>query len=79
MQDNAPAHTSQVVMTAATKCGFEVFPHPPYCPNMAPSDFYLLPKLKSHLHGTQYGNNEGDIEVVNEYLGTRKMLSILKG
>ena len=24
LQDNAPAHTSQVVMTAATECGFEV-------------------------------------------------------
>ena len=35
---------------------------------MAPSDFYLFPKLKSHLRGTQYGSNEGVIETVNEYL-----------
>ena len=28
LQDNAPAHTSQVAMTAATECGFEVLPHP---------------------------------------------------
>ena len=34
---------------------------------MAPSDFYLFPKLKSHLRGTQYGNNEGVIEAVKEY------------
>ena len=32
LQDNAPAHTSQVAMTAATECGFEVLPHPPYSP-----------------------------------------------
>ena len=25
---NAPAHTSQVAMTNATECGFEVLPHP---------------------------------------------------
>ena len=48
LQDNAPAHTSQVAMTAATECGFEVLPHPSYSPDMVPSDFYLFPKLKSN-------------------------------
>ena len=28
LQDNAPAHMSQVTMTAATVCGFEILPHP---------------------------------------------------
>ena len=28
LQDNAPAHTPQVAMTAATECRFEVLPHP---------------------------------------------------
>ena len=49
LQDNARAHTSQVAMTAATEYGFEILPHPLYSPDMAPSDFYLFPKLKSHL------------------------------
>ena len=60
------AHTSQVAMTAATECGFEILPHPPYSPNKAPSEFYLLPKLKSHLGGSQYGSNKGVIEAANE-------------
>ena len=72
LQGNAPAHTSQVAMTAATECGFEVFPHPPYSPNMSPSDFYLFPKLKSNLRGTQFGSNEGVIAAVNEYLEDQK-------
>ena len=59
LQDNAPAHKSQVAMTAATECGFKVLPHPPYSPGMAPSDFYLFPKLKSNLHGAQFGSEEG--------------------
>ena len=67
MQDNAPAHTSQVAMTAANKCGFEIHPHPTYSPDMAPSDLNLFPKLKSHLSGTQYGSNEDVIEAVNKY------------
>ena len=49
LQDKAPTHMSQVVMTAATECGFEILSHPPYSPDMAPSEIYLFPKLKSHL------------------------------
>ena len=64
-----PVHKSQV---AATECGFEILPHPPYTPDMTPSDFYLFPKLKSHLPGTLYGRNEGVIEAVNEYLGDQE-------
>ena len=38
LQDNAPAHTSQTAMAAATKCSFEVHPevpYPPYSPDLA--------------------------------------------
>ena len=51
LQDNKPAHTSQVAMAAATECGFEVLPHLRYSPDLIPSDFYLFPKLKSNLRG----------------------------
>ena len=47
-------------------------------PDMAPSDFYLFPKLISHIRGTQYVSNEGVIEAENEHWETRKMPSILK-
>ena len=60
--DNAPA------MTAATDSGFEILPQPPYSPDIAPSDFYMFPNLKSYLRGTQYGRNEGVIEAVDEFL-----------
>ena len=77
LQDNAPAHTSQVAMTAATECEFEILPQPAYS-DMGPFDFYLFPKLKSHLRGTQYGSNEGVIDAVKEYLGDQER-PILKG
>ena len=78
-QDNAPARTSQVAMTAANECGYKILPHSPFSPNMAPSDYYMFPKLKSHLRGTHYGNNEGVIEIVNEYLEDPEKLFTLKG
>ena len=46
---------------------------------MAPSDFYLLPKLKFNLRGTQYESNGGDIEAVNEYLGDQEKVFYFEG
>ena len=66
-------------MTAATECGFEIFPHPPYSPDMVPSDFYLFPKLKYHLRGTQFGSDEGVTEAVNEYLGDPEKAFYVEG
>ena len=68
LQDNAPAND----MTAVSECGFEVLPHPPYSLYLDPSDFYLFPKLKSNLRGTQFGSNEGVIAAVNEYLKNKE-------
>jgi histone-lysine N-methyltransferase SETMAR len=51
LYDNAPAHTSQVAMAAATDCGFEILPHPPNSPDLTSFDFYLFPKLKIKLRG----------------------------
>ena len=77
--NNATAHTSQVTMTAANEYGFENLPHPPYFPDMAPSDFCLFPKLKSHPRGTHYGSNEGVIEAVNKYLGDQEKAFYFEG
>ena len=79
LQDNARARTLEVAMAAVTECGFDVLPHPPYSPDMVPSDFYLFQKLKFNLRGTQIGSNEGVIEAVNEYLEDQEKDFYLEG
>ena len=37
--------------TATTDNNMTVVPHPPYSPDLAPSDFFLFPKLKMKLKG----------------------------
>ena len=71
MQDNAPAHSSQVAMAAATKCSFAVLLHPPYSPDLAPLD-YLFPNLKTNRRCRKFGSNEVIIDAVEEYLGDQK-------
>jgi transposase len=49
--DNAPAHSSFLVRNFLAKNGMTVVPQPPYCPDLAPADFFVFPKLKSVLKG----------------------------
>ena len=37
-----------------SKMGIKTVPHPPYCPDLAPCDFCLFPKLKEKLTGCRY-------------------------
>lgn len=50
------------------KCGFQLLPHAPYSPDLAPPDFYSFPKLKFHLHGCQFQSDDKVIYAVKEYL-----------
>src|SRR5215469_4201667 len=44
--DNARPHTSLHMQEEITKLQWTVFPHPPYCSDLAPSDFHLFGPLK---------------------------------
>ncbi|UYV77126.1 RPL19 [Cordylochernes scorpioides] len=37
---------------------WEIFTHPPYSPDLAPSDFHLFPALKLHLGGKHFANDD---------------------
>jgi len=56
--DNAPAHTSLVMITHFAKNGTTVIPQPPYSPDVAPADIFLFPKLKSTLKGRRFDSIE---------------------
>ena len=51
LHDNAPAHTSAIVTAFLKKEKVTVLPRSPYSPDLAPYDFFLVPKLKSFLAG----------------------------
>ena len=49
--DNAPPHTAKLTRDTLASFGWTVLPHPPYSPDLAPSDFHLFGKLKEPLRG----------------------------
>ena len=54
----ARPHTSLETRTALDRLGLRTLPHPPYSPDLAPSDFFLFPKLKDYLKGNRYETDE---------------------
>ena len=42
LHDNAPVHKSRDAQAAIRECKFEQLNHPPYSPDLAPSDYYLF-------------------------------------
>ena len=47
--------------------GFELLPHPPYSPDLAPSDFFLFSDLKRMLAGKKFCADEEVIEETEAY------------
>ena len=52
--DNASPHTAKIVKDYLEEQGLQVFPHPPYSPDIAPCDFWLFPTLKERLAGREF-------------------------
>jgi hypothetical protein len=46
LHDNALLHTTEKTTKLLKKFGWENIDHPPYSPELAPSDFHLFPKMK---------------------------------
>jgi len=65
--DNALMHSNIAVQQKFTELKFDILPHPPHSPDLAPSDFHLFPKLKIFLAGKRFGSNEEAIEAINNY------------
>ena len=65
-QDNAPVHNSILVTDYLTKRGIKTVLHPPYSPDLAPSDSCLFPKLR----GCHYETIEEKKEAVTKIIDT---------
>lgn len=55
-QDNAPAHNALMTQARLMETGIDLLPHPAYSPDMAPSDYFLFPRLKRELRGWRFAN-----------------------
>ena len=67
LQDNARVHTAKVTMAKLQNLGLQIVEHPPYSPDLAPSDYYLFKNLKIFLQGKHYTTKEDVVSAVNSF------------
>ncbi|GBP24177.1 Histone-lysine N-methyltransferase SETMAR [Eumeta japonica] len=54
LQDNTSVHMARVSRQALKDTGFSEIDHPPYSPDLAPSDYFLFSNLKKELRGRRF-------------------------
>jgi transposase len=58
LHDNARPHTARATLDALEMLKFEVLSHPPYSPDLAPTDSHFFPHLKRDLKGTHFTSDD---------------------
>ena len=69
--DNARPYVAQVVKAALQELEWEVLQHPPYSPNLSPTDYYLFCSLSNHMRGVTFDNEEDLKNWLNKFFDTR--------
>ncbi|GFS77834.1 mariner Mos1 transposase [Trichonephila clavipes] len=69
--DNALLHTAMVTQQKLNASQWEVLGHPPYSPDIAPSDYYLLRSLQNYLTGRKFKSFESVSKAVVGYFNSK--------
>ena len=65
----APAHRALATQNKLAYLGFQYPDHPPYSPDLSPSDLHLFPGLKKkQLEGRHFSSDEGVIAAAETWL-----------
>jgi transposase len=75
LHDNARPHTAARTRALLEHLNWVLFDHPPYSPDLAPSDYRLFIYLKNWLGSQRFNNNEL-MEAVKTY--TQRLLYLHK-
>jgi len=54
LYDNGPAHRALATQKKLAYLGFQCLDHPPYSPDLAPSDYHLFPGLKKKIESSPF-------------------------
>jgi hypothetical protein len=68
LHDSARPHAAARMQAILRGSGWEVFEHPAYSPDLAPSDFHLFPALKEFLGSRCFRSDEEVKDAVKEWL-----------
>jgi len=72
LHDNAPSHTSKPVKDMLKDLAWEVLTHPPYSPDLAPSDYHLFQSIAHALSEQHFKTYEEVENWVSEWFASKQ-------
>ena len=79
LQNNARPHTAARTLAKIEDLGWKLLTHPPYSPDLAPSDFHLFGPLKESMKGIHFQTDEEVKAAVSNWLRTQSTEFYAKG
>ncbi|GBP39659.1 Mariner Mos1 transposase [Eumeta japonica] len=73
LHDNAQPHVAKPVKTYLETLQWEVLPHPPYSPDIAPSDFYLFCSMAHGLADQRFHSYEEAKKWIYSWIASKEM------
>ncbi|KAF2346797.1 hypothetical protein FHG87_022446 [Trinorchestia longiramus] len=58
LHDNAQPHVAKMTVQKLTELGYETLPHPPYSPDLSPTDCHLFKHLSTFLDGKTFRSKQ---------------------
>jgi [histone H3]-lysine36 N-dimethyltransferase SETMAR len=71
LHDNARPHVARVARDTIQRLGWETLCHPPYSPDLAPSDYHLFHSLDNHLRGKSFPNEEAVRQALTTFFASQ--------
>jgi transposase len=71
LHGNARPHTARATNDVLETLKFADLSHPPYSPDLVPSDFHFFPHLKKDLKGTHFTSDDEVKQTVTSWIKQR--------
>ncbi len=71
LHDNARPHIAKITRLKLLELGWEILPHPPYSPDLAPSDYHLFRSLQNHLNEKKFDDCEDLKSFLHNFFTTK--------
>ena len=77
--DNAKPHKNKTVDETILDLGWEILPHPPYSPDLAPTDYHLFYHLQNSLRDKKFEKDEDIKNHVKNFFDSLELSFFQKG
>lgn len=71
LHDNARPHVAQPTLQKLNELGYETLPHPPYSPDLSPTDYHFFKHLDNFLQEKCFKNQDDAKNAFNDFIASR--------